>query len=78
MNTFDEVFGAAQDLNAADRLRLIGALWDTVSPEQWPQPSAEWMAEVQRRSAEVDAGRMTTKSWDDVRIQARKEVGLDG
>jgi putative addiction module component (TIGR02574 family) len=78
MDTFDEVLGAAQGLDAADRVRLIGELWDTVPPDQWPAPSADWVAEAQRRSAEVDAGRMSTTTWDEVRIQARKEVGLDG
>jgi len=77
MSAFDEVLGAAQELPGPDRIRLIGALWDTVSPQEWPLPGDEWIAEAQRRSAELDAGRMTVSPWSDVRLRARKEVGLD-
>ncbi len=77
MNTFDDVFGAAQDLSATDRIRLIHALWDTVPPEQWPMPSVAWLEEAQRRSDEYDAGRMPASPWPDVRARARRKAGLD-
>lgn len=78
MSTFDDVLDAAQNLAPSDRIRLIDALWDTVPPEEWPAPSDEWVAEVQRRSAEYDAGRMSASPWPEVRQRARRKAGLDG
>ena len=78
MMTFDDILGAAQELPAADKVRLIAALWDSVPPGEWAAPSEEWVAEAQRRSAEVDAGRMPASPWPDVRQRARRKAGLDG
>jgi putative addiction module component (TIGR02574 family) len=77
MSTFDDVLGAAQDLPPEDRLRLIVALWDNFPPNEWPALSEEWIAEVQRRSAEYDAGRMSASNWPDVRDRARRRAGMD-
>jgi putative addiction module component (TIGR02574 family) len=77
MNTFDDVLGAAQHLAPSDRIRLVQALWETVPPEEWPPPSQEWINEAQRRSADYDAGRLTSAPWPDVRTRARQKAGLD-
>jgi len=78
MPTFEDVFGAAEALTATDRVRLVHALWDTIPTDQWPAPTAEWIAETERRSAEFDAGRMTASPWTDVRERARRKAGMDG
>jgi putative addiction module component (TIGR02574 family) len=75
--SFDDVFGAAQGLPVPDRVRLMDALWDTLPPDQWPGPSEEWIAEAQRRSIELDAGRMPTSPWSEVKARARRRAGLD-
>jgi putative addiction module component (TIGR02574 family) len=77
MPTFDDVFNAAESLVPVDRVRLVQELWQTIPPENWPAPSAEWIEEIQRRSAELDAGRMTASTWEEVRARARRKVGLD-
>ncbi|MBL8827759.1 MAG: addiction module protein [Planctomycetaceae bacterium] len=56
MQTIDEILDAARLLNPADRLRLVATLWEETPPSDWPLPSAAWIAEVQRRSAEIDQG----------------------
>ena len=78
MSTLDAVLVAAQTLPPADRVRLLDALWDTVPPEDWPAPSKEWLEESRSRSADYDAGRMTSSPWPEVRERARREAGLDG
>ena len=81
MATFTDVFDAAQALPVADQLRLIGAIWDSVvdrPPSEWPCPNDEWIGEVQRRSAEYDAGTMSASPWPDVCGRARQKAGLDG
>jgi len=77
MSTLTDVLAAARALSAADRIRLADTLWEEVPPEEWPQPSAEWIAEAQRRSAEFDAGRMSASTWAEVRTRTRQKAGLD-
>jgi putative addiction module component (TIGR02574 family) len=77
MATFDDVLGAAQNLPAPDRVRLIDALWESMEPSEWPAPSDEWIAEAQRRSAEYDAGSMSASPWPEPRQRARRESALD-
>ena len=78
MTTFNAILGAAQNLPASDRVRLIDALWETMAPNEWPAPSGQWIAEAQRRSAEYDARNMSASPWPEVRQRARREAGLDG
>lgn len=78
MSTLQDILVAAQLLPAAEKVQLIGALWNSVTPEDWTAPSPELIAEVQRRSAEFDAGLSTSSSWNEVRERARQKAGLDG
>jgi putative addiction module component (TIGR02574 family) len=78
MATFDDVWDAARDLPLADRVRLIDALWESLPTGAGTAPNEEWVAEAQRRSAEVDAGRMPAAPWPEVRRRARRKAGLDG
>ncbi len=77
MSTYDDILSAAGHLPPLDKVRLVQALWDTVSPDDWPKPSEAWIAEVQRRSAEYDAGTIVASTWPEVRTRARKKAGLD-
>lgn len=77
MLAFDEILDAARTLTPIDRMRLVDALWADVPPAEWPLPSAEWVAEAQRRSDEYDRGCASAARWADVRARARKQGGLD-
>ncbi len=77
MSTIQEILDAAQALPAADRAQLLSALWGTVSPEDWPAPADDWIAEAGRRSAAYDTGEMTVAPWSEVRQRGRREAGLD-
>ena len=78
MTTLQEIIDAARTLSPAERLRLVDAVWDDEHPENWPALSPEWLAEVQRRSAEFDAGRMKASPWEEVQARVRRKAGLDG
>ena len=78
MATIEEILAAVRLLPGADRGRLIPLIWDEVSPDDWASPSAPWVAEIFRRSAEIDQGKMPTADWDVVRQRARKAAGLHG
>lgn len=72
MAEYDAVFSAASQLPADDQFRLIDELW-TAKPSPL---SAEWLAEIARRSAELDAGQVTTVPWEVVRANALRRAGL--
>jgi putative addiction module component (TIGR02574 family) len=77
MQTLEAVLQAARTLTLGDRGRLLEALWEDVSPSDWPQPNPEWVAEAQRRSAAYDRGESSAAPWTAVKDRARKRAGLD-
>jgi putative addiction module component (TIGR02574 family) len=78
MAAYQDVLTAARTLSSEERIRLADTIREDIPPEDWPAPSEEWIAEVNRRSAEYDAGRMTAAPWPEVRGRARRKAGLDG
>jgi len=78
MSSLHDILTAAQALPSAERVQLIHALWDALSPEEWTPPDEAWVAEAQRRSAALDAGQLTAAPWPEVRARARQQAGLDG
>lgn len=55
MSTFQDVLSAARALSATERILLAETIWEDIPPADWPLPDAQWIAEAQRRSAELDA-----------------------
>jgi putative addiction module component (TIGR02574 family) len=76
MTDFQSIFDAALSLSNEDRLRLSDAIRESVPENAWPLPSDDWMAEVRRRSAAIDAGRMPFDDWNTVRERTRRSAGL--
>lgn len=77
MSSFESILSAASQLPVPDRLRLIDALASSVPDDSPPSLSPEWLAEIERRSAEVDSGACVPIPWDQVRGELFKKVGLD-
>lgn len=78
MSTLQEVLEAARCLPADDRVELVDELIATLEPADKLLLDDEWLAEIQRRSREYDAGRMAAIPWETVKEQARKRVFGDG
>jgi putative addiction module component (TIGR02574 family) len=78
MPDYKSILSAAAQLSVADRLRLIDELAASVPDDEPPSLSPEWLAEIERRSAELDAGAVAAVPWEEVRQRLRKRVGLDG
>lgn len=76
MSNYEALLADATRLPVSDRLELIEALWDTVSPDSLPALNDEWVAEIQRRSAEYDAGSVQTVPWEQVRADAMRRAGV--
>ena len=78
MLDLDAIVSEASQLTVADRLRLIDRLAASVPDDQPPSLSEQWIAEIGRRSREIDQGAVTTESWDSVRDRLFHKYGVDG
>jgi putative addiction module component (TIGR02574 family) len=77
MSDVKSILSSAKLLSVDERLELIDALWETVPSDALPALSDEWRAEILRRSAELDAGSITTIPWEQVRDEAFRRNGID-
>jgi putative addiction module component (TIGR02574 family) len=63
---------AIKQLSVAERLDLIGTLWDSIPADQFPIP--EWhREELERRLAAADADPDGAVPWEEVRQRLRKK-----
>jgi putative addiction module component (TIGR02574 family) len=70
--TLDTVLQAALSLSEPDRVQLVEAILDTLQPEDAAPLDDAWLAEIERRSKDLDAGLVQTVPWDVVKENARK------
>lgn len=75
MSPYENLLNAARRLPESDRLRLIDALWQTVSPEAEASFTEEWIQEIDRRINEIDNGTVTTIPWSTIRAEALARLG---
>ena len=67
--SLEDIEAAALKLSAEERSELIERLIDTVSPAPPLHPA--WMAEIERRVAEMDAGHIESIPAKDVLAELR-------
>lgn len=70
----DDAFLIAQSLKPADKLELISRLWESVTLANGFRPSEVDLAEIKRRSAELDEGTVKSVPWDVVRDLVRSRI----
>ena len=58
-------------LSAAERLRLIGEIWDSLSHAEQIEMSDWHREELDRRLAEADANPGASRPWEEVRQRLR-------
>lgn len=76
MTTYETLLADAALLPVDDRIQLIDAIWDTLPEESLPPLDSEWVAEIQRRSVEIDAGLAETIPWEQIRTEAMQRLRL--
>jgi putative addiction module component (TIGR02574 family) len=74
MSDFDTLLSGACQLPIDARIQLIDALWGTIPDDAAPPLSQEWREEIQRRSAEYDAGLVQPIPWEQVRADALRRL----
>jgi putative addiction module component (TIGR02574 family) len=74
MPDFNSLLSDASQLPPEVRIELIDALWETLPEDSAPALSDEWRAEINRRSAEYDAGQAQPVPWEQVRADANRRL----
>jgi putative addiction module component (TIGR02574 family) len=74
MSDYQSLFADASQLPVGERVQLIEALWETLPDEAVPPLSDEWRAEIERRSAEFDAGSVQPIPWEQVRTESMQRL----
>jgi putative addiction module component (TIGR02574 family) len=70
--SLDQVIEAALALPESERAELVDTLISTFAPEDAAPLNDAWLAEINRRSDEFDAGGMQTLTWAEVKERARQ------
>ena len=76
MQTYETLLADVVQLPVADRIQMLDAIWDTLPGDCLPPLSDEWVQEIQCRSAEYDAGAVETVSWEQIKMEALRRVGM--
>jgi putative addiction module component (TIGR02574 family) len=72
--TVEQILGSAMQLPEGQRLELAEALFAASEPPV-PEPSGDsWVAELRRRSDEIDLGKATLTPWAEVRRRVRARL----
>jgi putative addiction module component (TIGR02574 family) len=71
----DKLFQEALQLDEAERAALAGMLIDSIDNDVEEGVEAAWIAEIERRVAELDAGTVETIPWEVVRDDLRRKPG---
>jgi len=64
-----KLFEEAMRLDAEDRAALAGLLIESLEPESEEGVEEAWVAEVERRMAELHSGAVKTIPWDELRAR---------
>jgi putative addiction module component (TIGR02574 family) len=67
-----QLLQSALSLPEDERLALAEALLFTSEHPPCPQPDPKWLDELQRRSAEIDAGVSILSTWAEVKQRVRQ------
>jgi putative addiction module component (TIGR02574 family) len=62
------------DLTAAERIELIGKLWDSLDPALAAPITPAVAAELDRREAEADGAPDAGDAWPDIRDDLRQKL----
>ena len=76
MPEYQDVLSNACQLPINDRLRLIDALASSVPDDHPPHLSREWLAEISRRSDDIDAGTVQPETWSVIRDRLFAKHGI--
>ena len=71
----DHVLNAVLALADGDRVELVEAILASLRPEDRPPFDEAWRPTIERRSEELQSGRVTGVPWTEVKRNARGQSG---
>jgi putative addiction module component (TIGR02574 family) len=74
-SNMDQVLTAALALPNGDRVELVEAILASLQPEDRPPFDESWRPVIERRSQELQSGRVVGIPWSDVKERARGQMG---
>lgn len=74
ITSVDDAFLIAQSLKPSEKLELVSRLWNDIRNSGSFLPSEGDLAEIKRRSAELDAGTVEAIPWEVVRDSVRSRI----
>lgn len=76
--TVENILQAVMKLSDDEQLQLVAALVSAVEERGLRPFNDAWLAEIQRRSAEYDAGGIGPIPWSEVKARARQQASTNG
>ena len=73
-----QVLKGALSLSEPEKLELVDEILSTLAVEEAALLEDAWLAEIERRSAAYDKGRMKTVAWEKVIARARRRRRANG
>jgi putative addiction module component (TIGR02574 family) len=70
----EQLLTSAMNLPEGERLDLAEALFAASEPPAPELSGDDWLAELQRRSAQIDAGEVVLTPWEEVKQRVRARV----
>jgi putative addiction module component (TIGR02574 family) len=70
-----DLFRQAAELSDDDRATLAGLLIESLETEPDPDVEEAWARDIERRLAELDAGKVKTVPWETVRDRLLRRLG---
>ena len=67
----DELYERASHLSVEERAELAGLLFESIETDADDGVDDAWAAEIERRMADYQAGRIKTIPWSEVRARLR-------
>lgn len=64
-----KLFKEAMRLKPQERAALTGLLIESLEPESEEGVAEAWLAEIERRMAELDSGSVQTVPWEELRAR---------
>ena len=70
---FEQVLASSKSLTADERAKLARALIASLEQKQDDDAEQRWLAESERRVAEIETGYVTAVSWQEIKQQLGKD-----
>jgi putative addiction module component (TIGR02574 family) len=68
-----EILKATSTLTPAEKIELADSLYNEFPPSEFMDWDPDWLAEINRRSDEIDAGIASGRSWDEIQAELVRE-----